>query len=313
MHIVVFETDGASQAVRIIPFMDIEGGRLNYLRNDLLYFRHSGLWQRSSITEKFENGNTAHPSEYTKRLIHQVVELDACLTGLNAPRFYYAKIFVRQMVPTSGFWGWTPAVETAHTSVYLNNQDMIRLRKKCPYAFNLPPGHFFEKQREKETMTRLGDIKTEKIEGLYTSTKDLLLPSDLTEYPVSPISETKLVFWNNEGVQFVEPGQIIIKEQANSIPPYLIKIEEEYLKKGSYFIAQGKLFEGGFTLELRQNENLASSVDISDKGAFTAIIEVPVNGLYSLTLRRLSEPTSSPRNHFSISKAGWIEAQYIDR
>ena len=45
---VVCEVDESGVPVRVVPYLDDAGGRLDYLRNDLLYYRYALPWQRTA-------------------------------------------------------------------------------------------------------------------------------------------------------------------------------------------------------------------------------------------------------------------------
>jgi hypothetical protein len=155
-HFVLYETNPSDKTpLRIVPFMDIEGGRLDYLRNDYLYFSHSLLWQRSPPNQKFEDEQATKISETTRQLMHRIARLDTCIIGAPPPRFYTAQVFVRQMITQPQFKVWSPAVNTAEVALVVNEQALELYNKSCRQAFDLPPGHFDTKAREEDTKAGL--------------------------------------------------------------------------------------------------------------------------------------------------------------
>ena len=152
-HFVVYETDKEGNILRVVPFIDINGGRLDYLRNDILYFRLSVAWQRMARERKFLNGNYSTPSELTKQFALQVAVLDALLTEekQQSARYYNAALFVKDMIEEPLFTSWSQPRNTANIRIILSEEDLIYLKKKFKHVFDLPPGHAFSDMRLQET------------------------------------------------------------------------------------------------------------------------------------------------------------------
>ena len=158
-HLVLYETDEFGDIKRVAPFIDINGGRLDYLRNDLLYYTLSLRWQRAPIESKFNDGNPESPSDSTIALIHKVANLDACITGLKERQFYRARIFQKNMIQQGAFLGWTPAEPVSEVILPPINKSDFQDRFYCKYAFNLPPGHFMSDLRKTRTLEKLEEME----------------------------------------------------------------------------------------------------------------------------------------------------------
>jgi predicted DCC family thiol-disulfide oxidoreductase YuxK len=166
--IVLTETDAKGKSKRVVPFMDINGGRLSYLRNDLLYFQYSSAWQRKSKVSPryfifpflyFTKWERKHTSlkEFSnsskdfvfafQKLSEMVGVLDSCLRQSSGSRYYRADLYIKKLENYSSFkyWGTPERVAT-----YSFSMDMDKLKdyeSRCHWAYNLPPGHLFSDKR----------------------------------------------------------------------------------------------------------------------------------------------------------------------
>jgi hypothetical protein len=148
---VLHETDDSGRHLRLVPLYDAEGGRLDYLRNDLLYFGHSLKWQRSLPTRKFEGGDPALPTAASVDLATNVAHLDAVLTGPTRPRHYEARFFVREMKTDVLPVRWLDPVAGGRVRFQVRPEDVAWARSADWCTFNLPPGQAGARDRERQT------------------------------------------------------------------------------------------------------------------------------------------------------------------
>jgi hypothetical protein len=158
-HLVLHEVDAAGRHLRVVPFMDLEGGRLDYLRNDLLYFNHSLRWQREDWANKFIGGDPSRPGDSTRWLAHKVARLDAVLTGPDRPRRYVAQVHVRKMNMDAAPPRWSDARPTASFSVVLTAEDLSSYKKASWPTFDLPPGQVLSDDRLRRTHDALAGTR----------------------------------------------------------------------------------------------------------------------------------------------------------
>jgi hypothetical protein len=100
--------------------MDLNGARLDYLRNDYIYFRRVLTWLRSPESQKFEGGDYHRFSTKTQQVIDSIIKLDATLTGLEPGRIYRVEIGRRALKDGDRFveWGpWESLVEKNSVSI----------------------------------------------------------------------------------------------------------------------------------------------------------------------------------------------------
>lgn len=305
VHFILAETDDTGQLLRVVPFLDINGGRLDYLRNDYLYFNHSLRWQRSLLEEKFENADVSKISTRTRDLMQRVIELDICLTGLNAPRFYEADVFVKQMVSQPYFLIWSPVSNTTQEVFSFSPEDIAQLKEKCFMAFDLPPGHFLSESRLVKTQTYLQSIPTtDTIDNLYTLPPDLFISPNFFDQPVEPITLEDIALIDRS-INFDGTNRLTVRYQNNKSSP-LIQLHERSYQLNSYFVARGTLHQGDFILGLQQNKNWLNKIRVTTPGDFNIIIRIPDDSLYALTLADDSVIVS-PQTHITINQSGWVQ------
>lgn len=157
-HLVIQEVDAAGRHLRVVPLNDLEGGRLDYLRNNLAYFNHSLHWRRLPLDRKFDASDPAHPSTLTKAYARAVATLDASLTGLDGPRRYRANVYVRAMRLDLTPPRWTSARLTSRFPIELTTAELEAHRKTHLPRFNLPPGQAFSAERERLTHDALASM-----------------------------------------------------------------------------------------------------------------------------------------------------------
>jgi hypothetical protein len=158
LHPVLLETDAEGRVTRTVPFLDREGGRLDYLRNDLLYYQWSLRWQRLREKEKLHSGEgVAAFSPRTVDLLHAVAALDACVTENPGPRRYRGILMRRRLSRNDRIPVWTQARPVL--SVDLNPADLKAPPELprvgflgLPACYDLPPGHAGSESRARETL-----------------------------------------------------------------------------------------------------------------------------------------------------------------
>lgn len=151
VYFVLYEVGSDGSPVRVVPYLDHWGGRLDYLRNDYLYFGYSLPWQRSEKYEKFEDSDFRRPTEDTLRLVQAVADFDACLMEPFGPRRYRAEFFSRTMDHMTDFYVWTEPQSVATIDAISGEG----LKNRCAFAFDLPPGHYGAARRQARTLELL--------------------------------------------------------------------------------------------------------------------------------------------------------------
>jgi hypothetical protein len=88
----------------------------------------------------------------------------------------------------------------------------------------------------------------------------------------------------------------------------LIKTKDIKLKKGNTLIAKGKLYAGGITFGLVKDGLASGYVNVTARGPFTAVIEVPEDGMYSLGIANNFNGYTSLENRLVLTKLGFIKS-----
>jgi hypothetical protein len=135
--LVVAEVDNTGSPIRVVPFQRPDGGRLDYLRNDHLYFDHSLAWQRNGLDAKTTPDGKPRPQ--TVRLAEQVALLDACIRQKPTAAFK-AYMFRRQIEEGERFLEWRQPILVTSFEIRPLSADLGK--STCRYAYDLPPGHF---------------------------------------------------------------------------------------------------------------------------------------------------------------------------
>jgi len=145
--IVLIETDANGKFERTVPFMDLNGGRLSYLRNDLLYFSYSLHWQRK-YTLLEDTKKLTEDFMFSFRKLGEVVSiLDACLRQSSGLRYYKADLYVKKLESNPSFKYWGEPEKVASYSFSMNMDQLKASEPKCQQAYNLPPGHLYSDKR----------------------------------------------------------------------------------------------------------------------------------------------------------------------
>ncbi len=145
--IVLIETYDNYEFKRTVPFMDINGGRLSYLRNNLLYFNYSQGFQRLFTKEKNPNRISEDFKKSFETLAQVVGILDSCLSESSGARYYRADLYLKELKSNSSFefWGMPKKV---HSYLFSVNMKQLKISEpKCQRVYNLPPGHLYSDKR----------------------------------------------------------------------------------------------------------------------------------------------------------------------
>lgn len=94
--LILVELDSGGSAQRVVPYFDGSGGRLEWHRNDLLYFDNSLKWQRATVADRFDAAG--NPTAFTIKYLERLVRLDAALRREQSPIRYRA-MFLRRSDP----------------------------------------------------------------------------------------------------------------------------------------------------------------------------------------------------------------------
>jgi len=160
--IVLIETDANGEFMRTVPFMDLNGGRLSYLRNDFLYFRLSLPWQRQYITKNRSDTLQKKIMISFQKLGEAVGALDSCLRQAGGLRYYRADLYIKEPKRTSYFDFWGAPKKAASHSYSVDIDQLNTSAPKCQWAFNLLPGHMYSAQRIAMTDSLYNNVPEEK-------------------------------------------------------------------------------------------------------------------------------------------------------
>src|SRR5262249_13531099 len=152
--LVVEEVDANRCFLRLVPYMDDQGGRLDYLRNDVLLYRLSIPWHRGAL-ESSLRWDLPRPGGATEGIVGQIALLDARLHPRSGKRRYRARVFVRQWTPDSLSAPWSSTRELGALDVDIGAGKLAQSREDAPWAFSLPPGHIGSAFRSLRTVRTL--------------------------------------------------------------------------------------------------------------------------------------------------------------
>jgi hypothetical protein len=152
LHFVVCEVNEIGVPVRVVPYLDAEGGRLGYLRIDLLYFRFALLWQRTSWA-RFPNEDYTRPDRYTLESYRRIARLDAALADGPHPRRYVGYVFRRELLTPDGEpVRWTEARLVGTLPAYECGSGGRAALGPLWVPYDLPPGHARARRRAADTL-----------------------------------------------------------------------------------------------------------------------------------------------------------------
>ena len=145
--IVLIETDAKGKFKRTVPFMDINGGRLGYLRNDLLYFSRSLTWQRSYLHQSQFSAFSKDFLLSFQKLGQAVGALDVCLRQSEGLRYYRADLYIKELKSNHSFNFWGDPNKVWSHSFSVDMDKLKSFEPKCQRTYDLPPGHLYSAQR----------------------------------------------------------------------------------------------------------------------------------------------------------------------
>ncbi len=151
-RMVMYEVDEEGTPLRLVPFMDLNGGRLEYLRNDYLYYSRVLRWLRAPEIEKFVDGDYEEYGDKTKQVINTMITLDAAVTGPRPGRMYRVEIGRRKLMDGPHFlvWGdWETLTERKYT---LQPAVAKKIAQQSNLTFILGPGHWGSEERAKRSL-----------------------------------------------------------------------------------------------------------------------------------------------------------------
>ena len=172
-QLVLCETDVSGVMVRTVPYLDIRGGRLSYLRNDLMYFGHSLPWQRLAADEQ---------ARTAPELAMRIGVLDARLHA-PADRHYLALYFTQSRVAFRRYQRWTEPELRGGFRFDVPSSVRAQFDAILPYpSYDLPPGHFGQARRLVETTEALRDLQAQ---GAFDGLEKLAAWSPLGPAPTT--------------------------------------------------------------------------------------------------------------------------------
>ena len=149
---------------------------------------------------------------------------------------------------------------------------------------------------------------------VYTWPPELALASVPPAGASDPVSDKP--FTHAAAVTKIDAGAWTVGGRADDRYSYLLQFPAVPLEKGSYFVAQGELRSGGFTIGLTRDSHWYGVVNITQPGPFLFVMQMQSAGSYELTVANCIESqmsntlglvtTSFLRNDFTVTRAGWI-------
>jgi hypothetical protein len=148
-QLVIVETDDEGAPVRVVPFLDYQGGRLSYLRNDFMYFGMSLPWQRYTREQQLRTG---------PGLAFRVGLVDAALRSGDGPHRYAALFFTQELEPFSGYQRWSSPQFRGGFRFEVADEYLKSRKPPTLPSYDLPPGHASQAERLARTWTRVSGL-----------------------------------------------------------------------------------------------------------------------------------------------------------
>ncbi|MEI7635783.1 MAG: hypothetical protein WCJ37_00630 [Syntrophus sp. (in: bacteria)] len=98
----------------------------------------------------------------------------------------------------------------------------------------------------------------------------------------------------------------LVDAHSHLVGTDLLITKPTWRKKGSAFVARGKLYSGGVVFGLLKDNRPSGSVIITTPGAFDVVIEVPQDGMYAVALANYVAYYITMENRM-VAQAGWVE------
>lgn len=125
----------------LVPFQDLNGGRLAYLANDLIYYRRSIIFQRKTI-----NMDISYAAKEGKSLSLFIAKLDNSITNNKGYNVYLLKRFSQSLNGSSFPNSWGESEIIKEWTINIGNEENTKDR------FLLGPSyHILQKSRYKKT------------------------------------------------------------------------------------------------------------------------------------------------------------------
>jgi len=86
----------------------------------------------------------------------------------------------------------------------------------------------------------------------------------------------------------------------------LVRTQSFWMPRGSYFLAEGKLYSGGVTLGLVKDGHTAGFVHVIAPGRFKIVIEIQENGTYWVGLANNINNYTTREQRLVVNRIGWV-------
>ena len=160
--VVIAELSEENKILRVVPYMDLNGGRLDYLRNDYVYFNLSLRWQRTTKRSRYLVDKSGHKvvSKKTREVIEKIIDYDLCQKDIRKKSKFLVVFSEREMVPSQVGMSWGEVKYYTHYIKDINKSyiDKIKSKPICRYSYRLNPGHFFTDFREGNTLKYIKEL-----------------------------------------------------------------------------------------------------------------------------------------------------------
>jgi hypothetical protein len=159
-HMVVVEMADpeSGEIARLVPFNDIEGGRLDYLRNDLIYFHYSLGWRKPQ-PKLVSTQDLKNPDSKARRYVDRIIRFDALLNAPEEEKVYRVYAYLNRLNHGEAFWSWGEAKLAGRIDIRVT-PELLRLSEKdLRYTYDLPPGHWRTEAREAKTLEVLREME----------------------------------------------------------------------------------------------------------------------------------------------------------
>ncbi|MEZ4871704.1 MAG: hypothetical protein R2827_05540 [Bdellovibrionales bacterium] len=130
-NIILAEINENDEPIRVVPFTDVNGGRLAFHSNPHLYFSNSLQFLRLPYEFKFIGDQL---SPYSKELITKILRLDNCLVSPDKPLRYLLVIGQRELMQNNNNeYVWSPTRPMLHR--WVDGQPSDISHPKCGSTF----------------------------------------------------------------------------------------------------------------------------------------------------------------------------------
>jgi hypothetical protein len=153
--LVLAETDGAGNTLRLVPYMDSQGGRLAYFRNDVVLYRFSVQWHATFDAATFGDSNLVGNGVHADYLARRLCLFDACVRSAVGPKRYRAQLLTRALKGPPESCEWSPLQVRLDWPICFEASEVTQARSHFGPSFVLPPRHQFERSRTQLTLQSL--------------------------------------------------------------------------------------------------------------------------------------------------------------